>query len=228
VPQAVVHVEHNIIGYQGRRRLVLVVDDHLQHRQILAGMLEPLGFQVIQAANGQEAVRLTALHNPDLILMDLAMPLLDGWQTSHLIRRNVLSQAPIIVVSANAFADDRERSIEAECNDYLAKPVYVPALLDKIKTHLQLEWLKRPEPLTGPAAPLIAPSIEALNALYELGAEGYVKGILEKLDWLEQQEPLSASYLQSLRSQVKRFQLNDFNRRLEDAMLHAGLTVSTQ
>jgi signal transduction histidine kinase/purine-cytosine permease-like protein/DNA-binding NarL/FixJ family response regulator len=228
VPQAVVHVEHNIIGYQGRRRLVLVVDDHLQHRQILAGMLEPLGFQVIQAANGQEAVRLTALHNPDLILMDLAMPLLDGWQTSHLIRRNVLSQAPIIVVSANAFADDRERSIEAECNDYLAKPVYVPALLDKIKTHLQLEWLKRPEPLTGPVAPLIAPSIEALNALYELGAEGYVKGILEKLDWLEQQEPLSASYLQSLRSQVKRFQLNDFNRRLEDAMLHAGLTVSTQ
>jgi signal transduction histidine kinase/CheY-like chemotaxis protein/purine-cytosine permease-like protein len=228
VPQAVVHVEHNIIGYQGRRRLVLVVDDHLQHRQILAGMLEPLGFQVIQAANGQEAVRLTALHNPDLILMDLAMPLLDGWQTSHLIRRNVLSQAPIIVVSANAFADDRERSIEAECNDYLAKPVYVPALLDKIKTHLQLEWLKRPEPLTGPAAPLIAPSIEALNALYELGAEGYVKGILEKLDWLEQQEPLSASYLQSLRSQVKRFQLNDFNRRLQDAMLHAGLTVSTQ
>jgi signal transduction histidine kinase/purine-cytosine permease-like protein/ActR/RegA family two-component response regulator len=228
VPQAVVHVEHNIIGYQGRRRLVLVVDDHLQHRQILAGMLEPLGFQVIQAANGQEAVRLTALHNPDLILMDLAMPLLDGWQTSHLIRRNVLSQAPIIVVSANAFADDRERSIEAECNDYLAKPVYVPALLDKIKTHLQLEWLKRPEPLTGPVAPLIAPSVEALNALYELGAEGYVKGILEKLDWLEQQEPLSASYLQSLRSQVKRFQLNDFNRRLEDAMLHAGLTVSTQ
>jgi signal transduction histidine kinase/purine-cytosine permease-like protein/ActR/RegA family two-component response regulator len=228
VPQAVVHVEHNIIGYQGRRRLVLVVDDHLQHRQILAGMLEPLGFQIIQAANGQEAVRLTALHNPDLILMDLAMPLLDGWQTSHLIRRNVLSQAPIIVVSANAFADDRERSIEAECNDYLAKPVYVPALLDKIKTHLQLEWLKRPEPLTGPVAPLIAPSVEALNALYELGAEGYVKGILEKLDWLEQQEPLSASYLQSLRSQVKRFQLNDFNRRLEDAMLHAGLTVSTQ
>jgi CheY-like chemotaxis protein len=228
VPQAVVHVEHNIIGYQGRRQLILVVDDHLQHRQVLAGMLEPLGFQVLQAGNGQEAVRLVAEHQPDLILMDLAMPQMDGWQTSHLIRRNALSQAPIIVVSANAFADDRERSVEAECNDYLAKPVYIPALLDKIKTHLQLQWLKRAEPLPGPLAPLIAPSVAALNALYELGELGYVKGILEKLDWLEQHEPQSASYVQSLRGQVKRFQLNDFNRRLKDALHHAGRPVSTE
>lgn len=228
VPQAVVHVEHNIIGYQGRRQLILVVDDHQQHRQVLAGMLEPLGFQVLQAGNGLEAVRLVAERQPDLILMDLAMPQMDGWQTSHLIRRNALSQAPIIVVSANAFADDRERSVEAECNDYLAKPVYIPALLDKIKTHLQLQWLKRAEPLPGPLAPLIAPSVAALNALYELGELGYVKGILEKLDWLEQHEPHSASYVQSLRGQVKRFQLNDFNRRLKDALHHAGRPISTE
>ena len=185
-------------------------------------------FRSLQAGNGLEAVRLVAERQPDLILMDLAMPQMDGWQTSHLIRRNALSQAPIIVVSANAFADDRERSVEAECNDYLAKPVYIPALLDKIKTHLQLQWLKRAEPLPGPLAPLIAPSVAALNALYELGELGYVKGILEKLDWLEQHEPQSASYVQSLRGQVKRFQLNDFNRRLKDALHHAGRPISTE
>ena len=130
VPQAVVHVEHDIIGYQGARRRVLLVDDHIEHRRVLAGMLEPLGFEIVQAADGQEAVRQVALLHPDLILMDLSMPHMDGWETSRLIRRNVQSRAPIIVISANAFADDRERSVAADCNDYLAKPVHTPALLE--------------------------------------------------------------------------------------------------
>ncbi|HWV09644.1 MAG TPA: ATP-binding protein, partial [Pseudomonas sp.] len=132
VPQAVVHVEHDIVGYQGPRRLILVVDDHIEHRRVLAGMLEPLGFEIAQAANGQEAIRQVALLGPDLILMDLSMPQMDGWETSRLIRRNALSQAPIIVISANAFADDRERSVAAACNDYLAKPVHTPELLERI------------------------------------------------------------------------------------------------
>ena len=73
-PQAVVHVEHDIIGYQGARRRILVVDDHVDHRKVLAGMLTPLGFEVIQASNGQDAIRQVALLAPDLILMDLSMP----------------------------------------------------------------------------------------------------------------------------------------------------------
>nr|WP_239482182.1 ATP-binding protein [Pseudomonas insulae] len=223
VPQAVVHVEHNIIGYQGPRRLVLLVDDHVEHRRVLAGMLEPLGFQIAEAGNGQEAVRQVALLNPALILMDLSMPLLDGWETSALIRRNALSQAPIIVISANAFADDRERSVAATCNDYLAKPVHTPQLLEKIKAQLGLEWLKRADeaPLASPL--LIAPSAASLAELQELGALGYVKGILERLERVEHEEPASAAYAQALRALVKRFQLNDFNRRLKEALQHSGL-----
>jgi CheY-like chemotaxis protein/anti-sigma regulatory factor (Ser/Thr protein kinase) len=218
VPQAVVHVEHDIIGYQGPRRLILVVDDHLEHRRILAGMLEPLGFDIAQAANGQEAIRQVALLNPDLIFMDLSMPQMDGWETSRLIRRNALSMAPIIVISANAFADDRERSVAAACNDYLAKPVHTPALLEKIQTYLGLQWVKRVNVLAPPAQALVVPSAGALTELYELGELGYIKGILERLDRLDQQEPASAGYTQSLRAQVKRFQLNEFNRRVKDAL----------
>ena len=226
VPQALVHVEHNIVGYQGPRRRVLLVDDHIEHRRVLAGMLEPLGFDLAEAGNGQEAIRQVALLQPDLILMDLSMPLLDGLEASTLIRRNGLSTAPIIVISANAFADDRERSVAAACDDYLAKPVHVPRLLEKIRQQLDLEWLERhDETPVPPPARLQAPSAASLAELHELGALGYVKGILERLDRIEVEEPASAAYVDTLRKLVKRFQLNEFNRRLKDTLQPADLPL---
>lgn len=226
VPRALVHVEHSISGYQGPRRRVLLVDDHLDHRQVLAGMLEPLGFELAEAANGQDAIRQVALWQPDLILMDLSMPLLDGLETSALIRRNGLSRAPIIVISANAFAVDRERSTAAACDDYLAKPVHTPQLLEKIRTHLDLTWLERTaEPPGRRSVSLQSPSVANLKALQELGALGYVKGIHACLDRIEREEPASAVYVDTLRALVKRFQLNDFNRRVKDALQPADLPL---
>ncbi|WP_445940402.1 response regulator [Pseudomonas sp.] len=218
VPQAVVHVEHDIIGYQGPRRLVLVVDDHIEHRRVLAGMLEPLGFNIAQAASGQEAIRQAALLHPDLILMDLSMPQMDGWETSRLIRRNAMSQAPIIVISANAFADDRERSVTAACNDYLAKPVHTPELLERIQKQLDLQWLRRTAPRPTPVLESsVHPSAEDLEALRELGAMGYIRGILEKLDAIDRLTPASTRFTAPLRALVKSYRLDEFNRQLKEA-----------
>ena len=217
VPQAVVHVEHDIIGYQGERRLILVVDDHLEHRRVLAGMLEPLGFEVIQAASGQEAIRQVALEHPALILMDLSMPQLDGWETSRLIRRNTQCQAPIIVISANAFTDDRERSVAAACNDYLAKPVYTPQLLERIQQQLGLTWLHRTQERPASVQRVTLPDSDDLQALRELGALGYIRGIQQRLDDIDQRNPACASFTASLRSLVKHFQLDEFNRQLKEA-----------
>ncbi|MCR4508595.1 response regulator [Pseudomonas sp. 32.2.56] len=218
VPQAVVHVEHDIIGYQGPRRLILVVDDHIEHRRVLAGMLEPLGFSIAQAASGQEAIRQVALLSPDLILMDLSMPQMDGWETSRLIRRNAHSQAPIIVISANAFADDRERSVSADCSDYLAKPVHTPELLERIHKHLDLQWLRRTAHNTpATSEPAVRPSSSDLEALRELGAIGYIRGIQEKLDAIDRLTPASASFTAPLRALVKSYRLDEFNRQLKEA-----------
>lgn len=218
VPQAVVHVEHDIIGYQGPRRLILVVDDHIEHRRVLAGMLEPLGFSIAQAASGQEAIRQVALLSPDLILMDLSMPQMDGWETSRLIRRNAQSQAPIIVISANAFADDRERSVSADCSDYLAKPVHTPELLERIHKHLDLQWLRRTAHNTpATSEPAVRPSSSDLEALRELGAIGYIRGIQEKLDAIDRLTPASASFTAPLRALVKSYRLDEFNRQLKEA-----------
>ncbi|MDA7085168.1 response regulator [Pseudomonas sp. SA3-5] len=218
VPQAVVHVAHDIIGYHGPRRLILVVDDHIEHRRVLTGMLEPLGFNIAQAASGQEAIRQVALLHPDLILMDLSMPQMDGWETSRLIRRNALSQAPIIVISANAFADDRDRSVAATCNDYLAKPVHTPHLLERIQKQLKLTWLHRtrhdiPEPLTGPQR---LPKSSDLEALRELAALGYVRGLQDKLDAIDQQSSDYARFTAPLRALAKGFRLDELTRQLKE------------
>ena len=146
------------------------------------------------------------------------MPQMDGWETSRLIRRNAQSKAPIIVISANAFADDRERSVSADCSDYLAKPVHTPELLERIHKHLDLQWLRRT--LQLPAATpnaTVRPSATDLAALRELGAMGYIRGILEKLDAIDRLTPASTSFTTPLRALVKSYRLDEFNRQLKEA-----------
>ncbi|WP_122491784.1 ATP-binding protein [Pseudomonas viridiflava] len=220
VPKAVVAVDHDLIGYEGPRRLILVVDDHIEHRKVISGMLAPLGFDVAQAANGQEAIRQVSLLHPDLILMDLSMPDMDGWAASRLIRRNALSQAPIIVLSANAsgFADDKERNLQV-CNDYLPKPVHLQRLLDRLQHHLQLTWLRRAHNAPTPApSPRVLPSRMDLEELYELCGLGYVRGIQQKLDAIERDGARSSGFVAELRTLASGFRLDELSHQLKEAL----------
>ena len=220
VPKAVIHVDHDVIGYSGERRRILVVDDHVEHRKVISGMLGPLGFDVAQAANGHEAIRQVSLLHPDLILMDLSMPELDGWETSRLIRRNALSLVPIIIISANAnpYTDERERVLPPVCNDYLTKPVHLPHLLERIQHHLQLHWLRQ---LRAPAAsklPWTLPPRQDLLDLHELCGLGYVRGIQAKLDAIERDSVASASFISDLRTLAKGFRLDELSLQLKEAL----------
>ena len=219
VPKAVIHVEHDVIGYEGPQRLILVVDDHIEHRRIISGMLAPLGFEIAQAANGQEAIRQVSLLHPDLILMDLSMPDMDGWETSRLIRRNALSLAPIIILSANAnpFTDDKA-SLPQVCNDYLAKPVHVPDLLDRIQQHLQLTWRHHLRPAPQAKIPWSLPPRQDLEDLYELCGLGYVRGIQQKLDAIERDSIDSAGFVADLRLLAKGFRLDELSLQLKEAL----------
>ncbi|MBN7823241.1 response regulator, partial [Bowmanella yangjiangensis] len=138
-------------------------------------------------------------------------------ETSRLIRRNTQCQAPIIVISANAFTDDRERSVAAACNDYLAKPVYTPQLLERIQQQLGLTWLHRTQERPASVQRVTLPDSDDLQALRELGALGYIRGIQQRLDDIDQRNPACASFTASLRSLVKHFQLDEFNRQLKEA-----------
>lgn len=216
MPKAQPFAEHGIIGYQETRRRVLVVDDQPDHRRLMSEILAPLGFEVQLAESGEQALAQVANTQPDLVLMDLSMPGLDGWQTLQLLRSQGRCEAPVIVVSANAFADDRERSVAASFTDFLPKPVQVPLLLEKIQQHLHLTWIKRPPVAPTSTSDRIPPSPSALARLRELNALGHMRGLLELLDQLDQEEPASQAFTAQLRSLAKAFQLNELKRCLDE------------
>lgn len=208
----------NITGYLGSRKTVLVVDDHSDHRRIVTGMLEPLGFELLQATNGIEALAKLAQCSPDIVLLDVAMPVMDGWQTIDVIRNELKSDIPIIVISANAFLADRTRGGGTEHYHYITKPFNLDELLESIRLRLSIEWISH-APIAPNAVEMgVAGTIssEAVDELIELTRQGYVKGILQKLDDLLTEEPQQAAFIMSLRSLVVNFKLHDFNRRLQE------------
>ncbi len=129
-----------VVGYEGERRSLLVVDDKSGNRAILIGLLAPLGFEIVEAGDGEEAVVKTLEEGPDLVLMDLVMPVLDGFAAARRLRQEGI-QIPIVALSASVFERNQEASRAAGCNEFLPKPVRLEDLLRTIGRHLDLEWI---------------------------------------------------------------------------------------
>lgn len=116
---------------------ILVVDDNFDNRTIIAQMLKLSGFQVAMASDGHQAIDATESEEPDLILMDLAMPGLDGWSaTARLKARPELAHVPVIAVTGHVTRSDIERALQAGCADYLSKPIDFETMLLKVRAHL--------------------------------------------------------------------------------------------
>lgn len=106
------------------QQLVLLVEDNVHNRAIFAQVLAHYGYEVREAENGEQAVRLAAELRPSVILMDLSLPVMDGWEATRKIKANPeLAQIPIIALTAHAMKGDDERALAAGCDGYLAKPV---------------------------------------------------------------------------------------------------------
>jgi two-component system cell cycle response regulator DivK len=116
---------------------ILLVEDNEMNRDMLSRRLERKGFEVVIAVDGQQGVDLARGDCPDLILMDMSLPVLDGWEATRQLKADDNTrQIPVIGLSAHAMAGDREKAMEAGCDDYDTKPVELPRLLDKISTIL--------------------------------------------------------------------------------------------
>ena len=211
-------------GYRGPRRRILVVDNERVDRELLLNILAPLGFEIAQAASGLECLDLYASFRPDLILMDLAMPGMDGWEASYILRRRQLSPVPIAIVSANAFDKGMENAAGIKAEDFIIKPVNVGELLDWIGRRLALEWITRPRaeaissemPAAAGAAAMVMPPVAQMAALEELIRIGYVRGIQSKLDEIDALDAQYSRFTNAMRDFAKRFQLDamaDFVRK---------------
>lgn len=112
---------------------ILIIEDNEMNRDILSRHLKRAGFEIISAWNGEEGVRMAGVNSPDLILMDINLPVMDGWEATRLLKgAEDTKRIPIIAVTAHAMAGDRDKIIRAGCDDYIAKPVDIDALLHKI------------------------------------------------------------------------------------------------
>jgi two-component system cell cycle response regulator DivK len=118
-------------------KTILVVEDQEDNRQILRDLLGSAGYEMIEADNGEDAIAMATAHRPDLILMDIQLPILDGYEATRRIKADPsLKDIPIIVVTSYALSGDEDKARAAGCDDYVAKPYSPRALLAKIKEHL--------------------------------------------------------------------------------------------
>jgi two-component system cell cycle response regulator DivK len=116
---------------------ILVVEDQEDNRQILRDLLTSGGFDMIEAGNGADAITAAETNRPDLILMDIQLPILDGYEATRRIKANpVLKSIPIIVVTSYALSGDEDKARRAGCDDYVAKPFSPRELLAKIKAYV--------------------------------------------------------------------------------------------
>ena len=126
---------------------VLLVEDNEESRDGLSRRLRRQGYEVLTASDGGRVVEVAGAEAPDLILMDMSLPVVDGWEATRRLRADDATRAiPVIALTAHAMAGDRDRSLEAGCDDYDTKPIELPRLLGKIET-----WLASAGPRTSEA-----------------------------------------------------------------------------
>ncbi|MGI8504077.1 MAG: ATP-binding protein [Hassallia sp.] len=206
-----------IIGFSGKQRKILVVDDKWENRSVIVNLLEPIGFNIIEAKNGQEGLDKAVEFQPDVIITDLVMPVMDGFQMiQHLRRSPQLKEVVIIASSASVFEIDQHKSLNAGANEFLPKPVQVENLLELLRVHLKLEWLyqanKQPdnkpdESILLAQTTIVPPSAEDLSRLYDLALKGRVKAIKDQVNELEKLDKNLTPFAQEIIQLANKFQI---------------------
>lgn len=116
---------------------ILVVEDNMDNMTLISDVLESLDYDVIQAHDGEDGLAKSSAEKPDLILMDLSLPKMDGWTaTRHLKSNPELQHIPVVALTAHAMVGDKERALEAGCDDYISKPINLKELAKKLEQYM--------------------------------------------------------------------------------------------
>ncbi|MCP4702610.1 MAG: response regulator [Gammaproteobacteria bacterium] len=209
--------ERHITGYKGPLRKLLAVDDKATNRAVFANLLMPLGFDVLEATDGQDGIDKALAHLPDAILIGLSMPTMDGCEATRRIRQK-LKHTVIIAASASAFEQHRQASLAAGCNDFIAKPVDNSELLEKLRQHLHLEWILEDDDAEEKKLdmPFVAPSAETAKAL--LASVGDMEGIVEQVELLAASDGKFASFAAEVRHLAEDFQVGQLRKLIESCL----------
>lgn len=209
----------NVVGYRNERKKILVVDDKPENRSFLVNFLYSLGFELLEASDGKQALEIAAELRPDLILMDLVMPVMDGFEATRRLRKMPGCESiPIIALSASVFEDDRAQSRIAGCDAFVPKPVRFEVLVETLREHLPLDWIfDRSDPtfVSGNDAsqldyiPIRTPEKRDIENLRRLVDIGDVEGILAQLELTEAAGTQYSAFSARVRNLAKEYKLNE-------------------
>lgn len=208
--------QDNIIGFIGWKRKVLVVDDKWANRCVLVNLLQPLGFEILEATDGLDGLNKAREFKPDVILMDLVMSVMDGFEATRRLRMLPdFKEVVVIAVSASVFEWDRQQSREVGCDDFLAKPIQKAELLERLQIHLGLEWvyeeqhskvqLRSEDAELRTQVSFVAPPAEELAVLLDLAMRGDLRGITQRAALLEELDERWVPFASHLRQLAKGF-----------------------
>jgi signal transduction histidine kinase/CheY-like chemotaxis protein len=185
------------IGYYGERQKILVIDDHEENRLVAVNMLEPLGFKLAEAADGQTALDLAIQMRPDLIITDVHMSIMDGLEMTRRLRQLPdFATTPIIASPATLSQVDMQSSLDAGCSSFFPKPIELNGLLAEIQRLLKLQWIYETEPDTtqptvsnADQVDLIMPPTTELAVLYQAAQDGFMADIQQEANRIKQLSP---------------------------------------
>ncbi|MBY6241416.1 ATP-binding protein [Methylosinus sp. Sm6] len=199
-----------IRGYAGPRKTILIADDTAVHLDLMRRALGALGFEVLTASNGADCLALALERRPDLVMLDIAMPKMNGWEAARHLRASLAVETPIMMVSANAHELIERRRPDSPHDDFLIKPIDISEMLDRVGNLLGLDWLyvaARSASCGAPLAPArhgLAP--EQVERLLRLCDMGYSRGIEAALREIEGQSPAHGAVVAQLRAMAKNFE----------------------
>jgi len=221
VEPEVINYSNKIIGYQGDNKKILVVDDSRDNRAVLINLLEPIGFEMREALNGLDGLEQAREFQPDLMIIDLVMPVMDGFELTRCLRQLPEFQQTILIASSASVSEFyQEQSREIGCNYFLPKPIQAEDLLRQIEDSLKLVWVyHNTQQLSSQvqldsddstqkvqATEIQPPPPEELNIMYDLAKKGLIDSLIEygeKLKNIDNQYVAFAQEIQALAREFK-------------------------
>ena len=216
-------VNDYIIGYKGEPITILMVDDRWENRAVVLNLLEPLGFTIIQAENGQEGLEKLHSVQPDLVITDIVMPVMDGFEFLQQIRNSPeLKHHKVIVSSASVAQQDRQMALDHGGDDFLIKPVDAGSLFGMVSSHLNLQWIYEPqeddtsEQLQPLTTEIILPPNKTLETLLELARDANLKALREEIEQLVHTDNSYTAFAEPILQLAKQFQAEEIEELLEE------------
>ena len=214
-PVPVAALPNTVSGYTGPRRTLMVVDDDLNHLSLVESYLRPIGFSLLQATDGEQALDMLRDIRPELFILDIDMPGMDGWQLAQVLRGGDHATTPIVMISGHASDAQKPAARSVLCDAFIAKPYNLDDLLQRICDLLKIELVHRsPAPAHPPLNRL--KRSDALH-LVELAQIGHAKAIRDKLDALDTSGAIPPDLSLSLKRRVDQFDMAGLRDLIERA-----------